>query len=485
VRLEHLLQTLRPDLPASFAALIRRLRTQPESVPDLRAALQELLPAGNLRGHREFSPAGGCRPEGGNLRGHSEFSPAGGCRPDAASPLGAPLGELYPVDSRSSLQRAIRIGDWLLEQGSTIQSSVRTGGEVPIAVQSGACGVGLFLSDLFTETGDQRFLEGAAAMAKWSQAWAEAHPALLPPGLYFGLGGLVWLLCRLADATRDPGYLEQGVLVAAQVDQIATAHPDLTHGAAGIGLMHLLLAARTGEPHHLSQARALADRLLAVQGEDGLWLSPLTSPPSPQYGMAHGPAGIGLFLAELGVATAESRYLDAARRTGRLLITARQIAAGGEGWTWPHSPATKNAWPHWCNGATGVGLFLMRLHQLTGEPEWLEPARRAAVAAHRCCRTGGVSLCHGMAGEADFLLAMHAATGDPTPLADARDLARLIVMQGDAWAPGGTPNARESFSPWYMTGQAGVGALFLRLGSDPGRFGPATLPLISLMGAVP
>ena len=52
--------------------------------------------------------------------------------------------------------------------------------------------------------------------------------------------------------------------------------------------------------------------------------------------------------------------------------------AGGE-LTWRAGPLRKGA--GLCHGTAGNGYVLLRLHQLTGEPVWLDRARRFAMHA--------------------------------------------------------------------------------------------------------
>ena len=56
-----------------------------------------------------------------------------------------------------------------------------------------------------------------------------------------------------------------------------------------------------------------------------------------------------------------------------------ELAIGGGELTWHAGPLRKG--PGLCHGTAGNGFALLKLHNLTGDPLWLERARRFAMHA--------------------------------------------------------------------------------------------------------
>jgi lantibiotic modifying enzyme len=56
-----------------------------------------------------------------------------------------------------------------------------------------------------------------------------------------------------------------------------------------------------------------------------------------------------------------------------------ELATGGGELIWQAGPLRKG--PGLCHGTAGNGFAFLRLHELTGEPRWLERARRFAMHA--------------------------------------------------------------------------------------------------------
>ncbi len=426
-------------------------------------------------------------------------------RPDLPPPLFTAITQLLAVDEQSQLtldavrrllhvpaaaqpaataaqldqarchSLAVAIGEWLLEteqpEHPQHQWPPSEGGRtsLPISVQYGSAGVGLFLLDLYSVTKNVAFLEAARRAAQWCERWIAANADLAKtPGLYFGHGGVAWLYARLAQLTHAAADVAAAQRYARALDAIDCPHADIAHGAAGVGMVHLLVALVTDDAYHWQRSRQIADQLahMAVPLHSGVaW--PLQMGPQPElfYGYSHGCAGIGYFLLELGRFTGEQRYLDLAHAAAQTLLDAHVEVVDGAGWSWPHSPRNSVIWPHFCNGASGVGTFLARLYAQTGAPAYAAAAEKAAVAAFHGCRTTQSGVCHGIAGEGDFLLDLYQISADPQHLSQAANLAQLLLhrsrLVGERllWETDGTPLTTADL----MVGNAGVGAFLLRL----------------------
>ena len=373
------------------------------------------------------------------------------------------------------------VGRWLLEHLEPERSdwlwppSAGGLGYLPISLHSGAAGVGLFLAETYRATADRAFLEAAEEAAAWCERWGDTHSHLKAPGLWFGHAGVAWLHVRLAELTGDGRHMEVSSDYARAIDRMPCSYLDLAHGLAGVGLMHLALARETRIPYHHRRALEIADSLLESArpyGRGLIW--PLTlGGADPRFGLAHGAAGIGLFLAETAALTGQSSYLrgaDAAADT--LLDSALGGRDGNGGWLWAQAPGDARLSIDWHSGSSGIGSFFIRLFHQTQREEHLGAARRAAEASWRGAKPSGSSVWRGVPGVCHFLLDMYRATGDNCYLHQATELGQVLIIlagrSGDTmlwWT-----DRLSQVDADLMGGNSGVGMLFLRL-ADPGTPG--------------
>ena len=73
-------------------------------------------------------------------------------------------------------------------------------------LHTGIAGIGLFLADLASISGERRYLEAAEESARWLLAPDNATKDSLP-GLYFGEAGVAAFLARMSQITGDVSYL--------------------------------------------------------------------------------------------------------------------------------------------------------------------------------------------------------------------------------------------------------------------------------------
>ncbi|WP_139134520.1 class IV lanthionine synthetase LanL [Streptomyces sp. TP-A0874] len=302
----------------------------------------------------------------------------------------------------------------------------------PCSVQHGAAGVLSLLSRASALPGHREARELAVRVAAWVAARRTAVPRLLP-GLYFGRSGTAWALEEAGLALGDQGLREQAAELALSVPT-RWPNPDVCHGVAGSGLTQLRFWHTTGTHRFLDRARECADALAeAADHSTGQVLWPV--PPDIDstlagiryLGFAHGVAGVGTFLLAAGRATGEQRYLDLAEAAGETLAT--EAERGPWGARWRADIGDKRGTGmlhHWCSGASGVGTFLLRLWDHTGDPAQLRLAEEAAAAVRRAVWEGGNSVCHGLAGDAHYLLDVAEAVPDGPYRAWAEEAA--VVM---------------------------------------------------------
>ncbi|MEU2869686.1 class IV lanthionine synthetase LanL [Streptomyces olivoreticuli] len=320
----------------------------------------------------------------------------------------------------------------------------------PCNVQHGAGGVLAVLARVAATTAAPEAVRSTArTTALMAADWivrrlAEDRDEQPLPGLHFGRSGTAWALLDAAGMPADPAGEARGA-VAPDADALARCaqglgdripvrwpNPDVCHGVAGGGFLHL----RT---RNTEAADACAQRLLATarpSPSGPLWPVPKgfdsAFAGTAHLGYAHGAAGVGAFLLAAAGATGDRAYRDAAVRAGgTLAATARRDAARPGGAWWPRSaddpPHVRRV--HWCSGSSGVGTFLVRLWQATGDESARDLAVAAGEAVLRARWHGTTAACHGLAGDGEFLLDLARATGSARFLAGARAFAALLAAR--------------------------------------------------------
>lgn len=129
----------------------------------------------------------------------------------------------------------------------------------------------------------------------------------------------------------------------------------------------------------------------------------------------------------------DTRYLNAAVEIANWLDTLAQRRGGGLAWA---NYEGSNAITPGLPGTSGVGLFYLRLYQVTRDARYLDSANAAATFAysqHAMLRAEWQS---GMTGVGELLIALHRETHDPQQLERIRTIANAIIAQatqdGDA-----------------------------------------------------
>lgn len=333
----------------------------------------------------------------------------------------------------------------------------------------------------------------------------EDVPDGLQRGFYTGLVGIGYVAVEAARCLGRPGLAERGLaLIRNALAGDGETAVDVMSGDAGLVPVLLRLAIEQEDEILLAAAQAAGERLLAagVRSERGLsWdtmadmarmveaagLSPeeesswLGKERPHLTGYSHGAAGIALALLELGVATGDARFVEAARAGFAYEDSWFDEAADG----WPDlrvegpSAAAPSAW---CHGATGIGLARLRAFALTGDRRFRDDGQRALRVAARALLGGfgggaaNYSLCHGAAGDAELFMLAAELLGD----AEAGRIVLAVAWQGlESFAepkapwPSGVPGAGEA--PGLMLGQAGTGYFYLRVAD------PAATPSILLV----
>ncbi|WP_424215751.1 class IV lanthionine synthetase LanL (plasmid) [Streptomyces sp. BI20] len=344
--------------------------------------------------------------------------------------------------------------------------STAVGETDPTTVQQGAAGVLAVLTRRLERTDDPRLAKTVSTAAHWIAARTDTRS--IRPGLHFGGLGTAWALHDAGRALDDTA-LTAHALALALAPQEDTVHHDITHGHAGSGLAAAHLWRRTGDPRLARLVEDRADRLAAGARRDGPsvgWPVPaeaLSAAADKRYlGYAHGTAGIGTFLLAARAVSHRREHLDLAVAAGETLLADVLMIDGAA--HWPAQSGDPATAAYWCHGSAGIGSFLIRLWQATGDDRFGDLARHAARAVVERASRAPLTQCHGLAGNGDFLLDLAAATGDPAHHTAAEDLARLILAER-AEREGHVvfPNEYGDVSTSWSDGSAGILAFLSRI----------------------
>ena len=240
---------------------------------------------------------------------------AGAAEPEAASSAGP---ELSAADA---LRLAREVGDALCADGEEGRGGLcwkrrfewteRT--EYSPDLYGGAAGIGLFLAELASETGEERYADAARGAARWlaGPAWGRGRAQ---HGLHSGEAGVAFFYLRLSELLDAPGYVAAAAMRLRRLRGALSPTVDVIYGTAGTLLGALAMHAATGDGEFLDDAKSIGDQLVATalpgpQGGIGCyWEVPPSAPGGPvlpYLGLMHGSAGIGLALAHLGSVAGE------------------------------------------------------------------------------------------------------------------------------------------------------------------------------------
>jgi lantibiotic modifying enzyme len=372
---------------------------------------------------------------------------------------------------------------------------------------SGSCGTVLFMLEMSTSTGEERYLDKAIAGVDDIVAFTVAEGEAIDCGLWTGLAGRATTVLAMAKVTRRAAdrVLAMGVgarlMPAARTPDGSDWHPgdrciawgdstDIISGSAGIGCF-LLADAEVTRPRggpHLATAvgRTLLGRAIEVEsapGERMLKWNMTDAFPRLMPNFSHGTAGVSYFLARLAetLGPEEGRpFLDAALAGARYLesITETETCL-----VMHHEPEGEDLfYIGWCHGPTGTARLYRQLAIVTGDDAWNDKVKAAANSLVSMNlaenRTPGfwntVGQCCGSAGVASFLLSASEAYDEPSYREAADAIIADILERATIHAlPNGTRGrswmqAEHRLQPEFlqaqtghMQGASGIGLLLL------------------------
>lgn len=344
--------------------------------------------------------------------------------------------------------------------------------------------------------GESEYVRAARGAANWITSqersngdalyWpvSDVFPTTYTTGIDAGASGIGFFFLRLHAVTQEAAYLAKAKGAANFVMQRASAGLtsfDWLGGAAGAGSFLLAVHRATGEQRYLDGAKVQANYLLAraIAGSGGVYWGTVNGTRT-FTGIAHGAAGVAMFLLDIHEATNDARYFEKAQQAYTWVI-GHTLPAGDDGVVYKRLVQDEVAYPGWCGGTSGILLFLEKFARVTGNPLHRDALIRAANGLvnsripqnegsawlHYGPNSGfGLVYCHGAPSVAVALAEAARVTSDPRHLEIAREAAEFIASNAVQENPGlswfhfkGTPLHDTGF----MTGTASVGHTYLRL----------------------
>ena len=230
-------------------------------------------------------------------------------------------------------------------------------------VYSGTSGIGLFLAQAATRSGDALLRRTARAALRQAAARADAHALAAPHGFYGGAAGVGAALVLAGRTLDDTPAVEAGrtLLLGLSDEATATDVTDIIGGIAGtVAALALAADALDRDSALLARAAACAERLLARGTRDArgtLSWRTLPEVTANLTGFAHGAAGIAHALLLLDAVAPDPALRAAAADAFAYEATTFNAAQAN----WPDFrvfPGQGSGPPSyqvaWCHGAAGI-----------------------------------------------------------------------------------------------------------------------------------
>ena len=341
----------------------------------------------------------------------------------------------------------------------------------------GSCGVALFLSEVCRRNEDRRWRDTALAGIAHALDRLDTIPPQARAGFYTGHVGVAYAAALIGRSLERADLEAQAIAV---LDRLGGTDSDLVvdlvSGGTGAIVPLLALAVRLDRPALSDLAMRLGRRTVAAATRSGDgWSWPVSvgaiEAARPLTGLAHGAAGIGWSLLELGNATGADEMIEAAHHAFR--YENRWFRPAEDNWPdfreedGDDAPACVG----WCHGAPGIGLTRLRAVELgydayRTDAEAAMRTTRSSLADRDAWIDGDFSLCHGHGGLGE-ILRYGSRVLDQPELAELVSEAATVGSARFADEPASWPcGVRRGSNPSLMIGLAGIGYFFLGL-ADP------------------
>ncbi len=400
---------------------------------------------------------------------------------EAASALGDAL-------EQAAVWRAGAAGWMSIVQPSEHEWALQPAG---LDLYNGLPGIAFFLAHLAALTGEERYQRLArAALHNISGLLnrPQRQELVSSTGAFSGWGGLLYLFAHLGHLWKEPALFQQAEELVQTLPGLIEqdTHLDVIAGSAGCiaGLLSLYAAAPS--PAILEAACHCGERLLACAQPMPVGMGwKIPGEETPLTGFAHGAAGIALNLLRLAAVSGEDRFHQAALAAlayERSLfvpekhnwLDLRRVRTGSERGQ-PHEGKAQYFMTAWCNGATGIGLArLASLPYLDDAMlrEEIDAALKSTLCALNC--SGDSTPCHGLGGHLETLL-VASQMGEAAPYRAALEQGVNILLEKVRAFRQQKDESAEIEPPGLMVGLAGVGYTLLR------QADPAALPSVLLL----
>lgn len=399
------------------------------------------------------------------------------------------------------LKEAIRIGDQLLSEAekesngiswktTNLTTDLKIAWDKSEGMYSGSAGIIIFLTELYRQTKEKRYLEAAEQGMEWT-LWFCKQNKTKYYALFTGRLGVSFALLKLYEVTKKERYRKDALQIAKQslsFLEMRNLVYDLINGISGtlLGLMHLHAA--TQEPWLLEHIEAYTQKLLdgARFSKYGLYWDVGHSQIRPLCGFSHGSSGIGFVFLEMAhyfknpafqyVAEQAFAYENAHYDTKMHNWPDFRLNMYGEEDTKEYEDkylhndfsifTTAGDANQWCHGAAGIGLARARWYELTKNKTAREDMQKA-LEKTKHIEHGAFTYCHGAGGNADLFFEMNRVQPDPAVLEHAYHFADAGLVQkqkyhkyysGMKYDREKEPEDRSLFN-----GIAGIGYFFLRV----------------------
>ncbi|CAM0956620.1 unnamed protein product [Alopecurus aequalis] len=347
--------------------------------------------------------------------------------PDVGEPPAAGIRGLlslpYPRLSDRLLRAALRLKDKVVQETWT-----RTGGNVTdYTLYTGALGTALLLFKSFQVTGNRRDLALAGDIVQSCDAASIGLPCRFLTFIC-GRGGVCALGAVIAKHCNDQLLMTHYLSSFDEIIVTEKVPNELLYGRAGYLWACLFLN------EHLSDKTIPAEHITSVAKDiikAGRKLSNKGSCPlmyewhgKKYWGAAHGLAGIMHVLMHTELKLDEQEDV---KNTLRYMISNR-FPSGN----FPSSEDSESdRLVHWCHGAPGVALTLVKAYKVFQDDQFKQSAAEAAEIVWNRGLLKRVGICHGVSGNAYVFLSLYRLTGNVEYLYRAKAFACFLLENAD------------------------------------------------------
>jgi type 2 lantibiotic biosynthesis protein LanM len=391
-----------------------------------------------------------------------------------------------PVDSAELINRALEIGDLVLDLAVSASDSSATWlgvqfdratraykfAEVDDGLFDGRSGIALFLAALSRVSGKPKYADFLIehilpSYQNREQIYGTDPHNYRHVGLYSGISGIVYAMGQLAQLLGMPDLLTQGISFAHTLNEqsiVADDAFDLIIGSAGTISGLLSIYALNPDERVLDVARRSGEHLLANRTVTATGLrSWATMQGRCLTGFSHGVAGIAYALFKLAAVTGDEHFFDAAVEA----ITYENQLYSADYSNWPDyrdNLVSYTSNDSWCNGAPGIGLGRLLSLPYYDTPAMQRDIDRSIHFMKQLSRTNVDHMCCGNWGRISVLTSIGHARPDKHTLDYVmNEVGELLRPNGGVGIYRVSAEFHPMFRLGFFQGLSGIGYALLRL----------------------